>query len=716
MAHTSRYERRKAALLSAGYKMTRPADYDFSLLQNVHTIKRAGNGSRGLYNDAIIMIDTETSKERPNEICINHICAWTISIRAYHQNIVTFYGTRPDEMVYTMDNIVKAMEGERTIMYCHNFSYDYIFLRQFMYQEWGTPKNQLNTKPYYPLFVTFANGLQIRDSLILAQRSLFKWCKDMKVEHGKAVGFWDYDKIRNQSEDDFTADELTYIENDTLGGVECIDKMMEGLRKRVYSMPYTATGIPREEVQKRGKKVRAHEEFQKIQNPEYQVQQLLEWLYHGGFVHGNRHCIGYKYDATGFDFVSSYIFALLTMKAPMAQFRLFEGHITLEEILKLSDQYAFMFQIKMVGPHLKDDWQPMPVLQFSKCSNTINAVLDNGRILCASYAETITNEIDVLTILEQYDCQGGIRLGEVYYAPKDYLPKWFADYVYELFVAKCRCKSAVPFDPVAYSLAKSRLNSLYGLCVQRPVKIQIEENYMTGEYTPVDPEDDPNQDPEKLYKKWYNNRNSVLPYSWGVWCTSTAMRNLFLLGDCVDYEHCGQWLYSDTDSAYSDKWNLEKIEAYNEHCNKLLTERGYPGVEDGGKVYWLGIAEPDPEMVYCDFITLGAKRYAGICQADGQIHITVAGVPKKKGAECLTSMDDFRRGFVFRGDKTGKLQHTHFFHPEGIYTDKNGNLIGDCVDLSPADYTLDDVNRPDWEKIWEEEIEIQIYEEDYVLK
>ncbi len=711
MAHTSRYERRKAALLSAGYRRCRPSDYDFGLLSNVHTIKRAGNGSRDLYNDAIIMIDTETSKERPREICINHICAWTISIRAYHQNIVTFYGTRPDEMIHTMDNIVKAMEGDRTIMYCHNFSYDYIFLRQFMYQEWGTPKNQLNTKPYYPLFVTFANGLQIRDSLILAQRSLEKWCLDMKVDHGKAVGFWDYDKIRNQSEDDFTADELVYIENDTLGGVECIDKMMEGLRKRVYSMPYTATGIPREEVQKRGKKAHAHDEFQKIQNPEYEIQLLLEWLYHGGFVHGNRHCIGYKYKARGFDFISSYIYALLAMKAPVARFREFEGNITLDEILKLSDQYAFMFQIKMVGPHLKDDWQPMPVIQFSKCSNTINAVLDNGRILCAAYAETITNELDVVTILEQYDFAQPPIICNVYYAPKDYLPRWFTDYVYELFVAKCRCKGG---DPVAYSLAKSRLNSLYGLCVQRPVKVQIEEDYMTGEYNPVDPEDDPDQDPAKLYKKWYESRNSVLPYCWGIWCTSFAMRNLFLLGACV--QEGSQWIYSDTDSAYSDGWDMDKIDAYNENCRRILTERGYPGVEEKGKVYWLGIAEPDEEMVYTDFVTLGAKRYAGICQADGKIHITVAGVPKKKGAACLTSMDDFRKGFVFQGEKTGKLQHTHFFHKEGIYTDKNGNLIGDCVDLSPADYTLDDVNRPDWERIWEEDIELQIYEEDYVPK
>ena len=722
MAHTSRYERRKAALLEHGYRRCRPATFDFSILSNVHTVKRAGQGSNDLYNDVIIMIDTESSKQSnftvsPSGICErtvaeNHICAWTISIRAYHENIVTLYGTRPDEMVQCMDNVVQALPGDQTIMYCHNLAWDYVYLRQFFYAQWGTPKKQLNTKPFYPLFVTFANGLQIRDSLILAQRSLDKWGKDLKVDHYKAVGYWDYDKIRNQSADDvtadiFTPDELTYIENDTLCGVECIDKTMQALGKRVYSIPYTATGIPREEVRIRGKLNHAHELFLKIQNEEWEVQQYNELMYHGGYVHGNRHCIGYRYNAWGLDFVSSYIFALLTMKAPMDKWRPVQN-VTLEDILKTSDKYAFMFQLKMVKPRLKNDWIPMPVLQFSKCTNTINAVLDNGRILCGAYAEILTNEIDVITILEQYDFDQ-LVVDNVYYAPKDYLPKWFTDYVYELFINKCKFKGG---DPVLYALAKAKLNSLYGLCVQRPVKIMIKEDYMTGKYKMVDPEEDPDQDPAALYKKWRDSRGSVLPYVWGVYCTSTAMRNLFRLGNCVaDGE---QWLYSDTDSIYATGWDQKKVDAYNEECKRILKERGYPGVEEKGEVYWLGIAEPDPEMVYTEFITQGAKRYAGRCQADGQIHITVAGVPKKKGALCLNDdMGNFRKGFVFRGEITGKQQHTYFFNTEGIRTDTNGNLIADSIDLSPTDYTLDDVTVTNWQKIFEDEIELQVYEEDF---
>lgn len=701
---TPRYERRRNACITGGYQFCRPDQFDFKRLQYINTIKRAGRGSNDLFNDAVIMADTETSKRKAGYICENYVVAWTISIRAYSSNICTLYGSRPDEMVQTFRKIQQAMEGDKTIIYFHNLSYDYVFLRQFLFEEYGTPRHQLNTKPYYPIFIDFPN-LQLRDSLILAQRSLEKWGNDLKVEHAKASGKWDYDKVRNQSDlDNLTPDELEYIEHDTLCGVECIDSTMQALHKKIYSIPYTATGIPREEARKRGKKNRARDYFLRT-CPDYQTQMLQEWVYHGGYTHGNRHCIGWHYKASGRDFVSSYPTALLLGKYPAEAWHRIED-LTLDDIIKGSDTYAFMFHLKMKKPHLKDDWIPMPVLQYSKCTGVINPVLDNGRILCAAYAEIFTNEIDLKTILEQYDFQEPPTVEFVHYARKDYLPRWFTDLVYDLFVNKTRLKGG---DPVLYAIAKAMLNSLYGMCVQKPVKISIDEDYLTGEYH--DRAEDI-QNPEKLFKKYVKNHNSILPYCWGVWCTSIAQRNLFLLGDCVaDGE---TWLYSDTDSVYATGWNEDKLAAYNENVKKHLTERGYPAVKVGNKEYWLGIAEPDPEnMEYDDFVTLGAKRYAGISSFDHKIHITVAGVPKKRGASCLYGdLDKFKSGFVFHGFLTGKQQHTYFMNPDGIHEDSNGNIMADSIDLSPSNYTLDDVNVYDWEKIFNEDVEIQIYDEE----
>lgn len=61
----------------------------------------------------------------------------------------------------------------------------------------------------------------------------------------------------------------------------------------------------------------------------------------------------------------------------------------------------------------------------------------------------------------------------------------------------------------------------------------------------------------------------------------------------------------------------------------------------------------DYEGHYKKFITQGAKKYAYIDSKDNEIHITVAGVPKK-GAKALKKLEDFKDDFVFKFEDTGK--------------------------------------------------------------
>ena len=105
----------------------------------------------------------------------------------------------------------------------------------------------------------------------------------------------------------------------------------------------------------------------------------------------------------------------------------------------------------------------------------------------------------------------------------------------------------------------------------------------------------------------------------------------------------------------------------------------------------------------------GAKRYAGRCKKDGEIHITVAGVPKK-GAACLNDdLNNFTKGFIFPGKETGKLQHVYF--ASDIYIDDEGNETADSIDLLPNDYTLDCTELFTLEDLLSEEIEVQVYED-----
>ena len=694
------------------YKMVLWSEFDFSLFEKIMYIARSGKNHTGeFYNDCIIMADTETSKEMKESVCRNYVVAWTISVRAFDCNIVTLYGHKPSDLIECIDKMHKIMPGDKTIIYIHNTSFDWVFCRKFMFRKWGTPDKQLNTKSHYPLFINFNNGIIIKDSLILAQRSIEKWADDLKVEHQKAVGSWDYDKIRKQS-DAFTKEELHYIENDTLAGVECIQATMNVLNKRIYSMPYTATGIPREAVRKIGKDYNARDLFLRIV-PEYMIQCILENVYHGGYTHANRHYISrtVKGKIICLDFNSSYPFCMLSEKYPMERFAPLNKTVKPEFILKNAERYAFIFNLVLVNVRLKNDDIPMPALQMSK-SKTVNAIEDNGRILASKFCSIYLNEIDLSVIEEQYIHDSAVCT-EVYFAEKDYLPRWFTDYVFECYENKCKQEEAV-----LRSIAKAKVNSLYGMCCQKPVKLLIEEAYETGKYSIN--KDTP---PEELYEKYVKKYTSILPYQWGVWVTSYAFKNLHTLGKCVDYKNGGAWLYSDTDSCYATKWDDLKVKEYNENCRKKLKANNYGPVVYKGKKFWLGEACKDG--TYSEFRTVGAKRYA-VRYADipeyripdkngntlaNKLKNTVSGVPKKKGVLCLKDdINNFHKGFVFDGETTGKLQHTYFYESD-IWIDDEGNERADSIDLSPTTYVLDDVTVIDWEKLWEEEIEMQVYEE-----
>ena len=715
------------------YKMVFWDKFDYDLLsRNIMYYKKKGKFQKGTWNDVVIAADTETSKGHEitkDKYQVNHVCAWTISIRAYRCNIVTLYGTRPSEMMQCIQKIRDALKGDEFIIYFHNMAYDYYFLRQFIFIYFGTPKKELNTKPHYPICLKFENGLVLKDSLILAQCKLEKWAKDLNVKHQKAVGSWDYDLIRDQGET-FSRSELHYIENDTLALVECIDALCIKLNKTISSLCYTATGIVREEVREIGKENNAHAAYLK-QALLYDQYIKFTKLYHGGFCLANRFYVGdiIEDNVEGADFNSSYPFCLLCYKYPSGKFIPLDRDVDEHYILDNCEEWAFIFRCSFFNIRLKDHLLPMPALQASHCEHTINMKTYEGRILRAGYASIYMCDQDLLVMSQIYEWDECV-CSEVEISRKRYLPRWFTDYVYQRYSDKCLMKPHKAEDPVGYALSKARVNLLYGLTVEKNIRenwIEVTEAgeykanyegdtlyYESGEYRI-----DYDKDPKELYEKKVNNYNTMLNYTIGCYCTAYAFRNLFLLGDCVKkvYKEDGKllypphWYYSDTDSCYSDEWDKEKIAEYNQRCKDLLLANGYGPVKVGNKEYWLGVAEIDPEdSVYTEFTVLGAKRYAGRAASDGKLHITVAGVPKK-GAECLNDdLKNFRSDFIFDGKVTGKLTHYYVPARDGIYTDAFGNEIGDSIDLQPCNYELDSTEKEEY--IFTDEFYFTYYGED----
>ena len=682
MGHTKNYRWACDQLAAVPYKLIKYDEFDYSILKYINKVTRAGSKKHGkqVYNDCFIMADTETSKKKKNERGANHVCAWSLAIRAYHRNVVCLYGSRPDEFCTCVENILKYMPAEHTIIYFFNLSYDYVFLRRFLFNAFGLPVNQLNTKPYYPISIRFKNKLEFRDALILAQCKLEKWASDLQVEHLKAVGSWDYDKIRDQT-GKFSKSELLYIQNDVLAGVECLDALCINLNKHVYSMPYTATGVPRDEIRTIGKKNKGKQTFNKCVGS-WTVQMMLELLFHGGFTHCNRNIAGWIQNwAECEDFTSSYPTSFILNKFPMDKFRKADFPMTPEDILRTCDDYAYMFVLSVTDVELIDPFYPMPMLQSSKLLHYDLKVEDNGRILKAKFASIVFNEYDLKLFLSMYKYRE-LRITDVYYAGKDYLPRWFTDYIYQLFKDKSALKGV---DPILYAIQKSKINCCYGMTVQRPVRIDIKEDYETGTYYETQ-----GDQLETKYNAFVQNFNNILPYQWGVWCTSESMYRLFELATtCIDYEHGGIWLYSDTDSVYATKWDKEKLKAYNDDIRQKMIDRGYPPFEINGKEFCLGLATFDG--AYEEWVGVGAKRYCGRGADDHELHITVSGVPKPGAKSLKNDIRNFRPGMIFDGVTSGKKQHTYYMLEPGQepYIDEKGNLTGDSIDLEPCDYTLD---------------------------
>ena len=717
-----------------GYQFVHHTEFDFSILSNIMYIKRAGCSNNSTYNDVIIMFDTETSRKKlqnsrqssrmpkTGEVAReNHVCAWTISIRAFKLNIATLWGHKPSTLIDTIFNIHDYMLGEKTIFFAHNMPYDHWFVRRFMYKAWGTPENQLNIKPHYPLYLDFANGIQIRDTLILAQRKLERWADDLQVEHRKAVGKWNYNKYRTQFEK-YTGDELEYIEHDTLAGVECIDKTMEIIGKKIYSLPYTSTGIIRDQLFQIAKAHNAKDLFLRIA-PDFDQYIKLTKLFHGGYVHANRFYIDVLIDILiqCYDFSSSYPFCMLAYKYPMEKFTPIKD-CTIDEILMSSDSNAFMFKLLAYKPRLKSNDIVMPTLQYSKCveGTVINPVLDNGRLCACDYCEIYLNEIDLECIASQYEFEGALCV-EVEAAAKDYLPRWFTDFIFDLYYEKCRL--TVEGDEVLRTLQKYKVNGCYGMTVQKSIKDVVKEDYESTDvldaYKVFRPEDDKEHEKEqrKEYEKYINKRTSILNYAWGCWVTSYAFRNVHTLNTCIkdtkgDFydDDFSLLMYNDTDSAYAHGWDETKIKAYNDNCLALLRANGYDKVVIGDEEFCLGIAEHKPlKDDYSEFKTMGAKRYAGRCMKDNKIHITVAGVPKETGAECLKDdLNNFHENTLFRGKETGKKQHVYF--SSEIYIDDDGNETADSLDLVSGDYLLSATEKFEIEDLLTDDLEVQIYE------
>lgn len=610
-------------------------------------------------------------------------------------------------MLETICNELNLTNEKRLIVYVHNLSYEFQFMRKWF--EWDKVFSIDNRKPIYALT---SSGVEFRCSYLLSGYSLEKLGDELRTYPvKKLVGALDYEKIRH-NKTPLTPDEIAYCVNDVRVVMAYIAERIEH-DGDISHIPLTKTGYVRNYCRnscfyeqgvsrkKSFKRARYMDVMKGLRLTPDEYKQLKR-AFQGGFTHANPFYSGKVVsDVTSFDFTSSYPCVMLSEKFPMSSSERVE--ITSKEQfnnnLKL---YCCLFDVEFIG--LQSRLWFDSYLSLSRCWDVKDAVVNNGRVVSASHLFTTATEQD-FKIIKQFYTWEHLKIGTFRRYKKDYLPTDFVKSILKLYSDKTTLKD-VEGKEIEYLIIKGMLNSCFGMAVTDIVRPEI--IYSGDEWqSPEKP------DFEKAIKEYNNSRSRFLFYPWGVWVTAYARRNLFT-GIC---EFGNDYVYSDTDSVkvLNAENHMEYIRRYNETIrNQLFHAMDYHGIERTAiepetvehVKKCLGVWDFDGH--YKQFKTLGAKRYLVQYSDDernpekkrGTFNLTVSGLNKKTCVPYLLEkygesgiFDAFNNELYIPPEYTGKNTHTYIDEPRtGTVVDYLG-VLGEYdersgVHLEKSDYSL----------------------------
>lgn len=657
------------------------------------------------YAEISAAFDTETSSWRDDRGDVyGTMYVWQFGI-----GDKVYYGRTWDEFLSLYVKIcisLKLGRGRRLLVYVHNLEFDFQFLRKHL--TWNTVFSMSDHKP---LYAVSADGLEFRDSYLLAGCSLATVGKNLKRHTvRKMEGDLDYDLIRH-CKTPLTNKELEYMEHDILVLLAYIDEYRDEVES-ISRIPYTKTG-----------KVRGYCRACCLPNPKDNRRQF--WEYHrmifnltlepqdytqmkdafqGGFVHGSAYHVGRVLrDVTSWDLCSSYPAVLVAEMFPMSRPVPYTPKDA-EDLRRCFRQYCCIFDVELfdVLPRPEADFEH--ILSFSKCRDWDGypRSLDNGRVISIGHCRITCTETDYLMLEKFYTWdRSRSRIYNFKIMTKTYLPHAFVNAILSLYADKTTLKG-VEGKEIEYQVAKEMLNAVYGCCVTDICR--TEWKYNSEEWKPVEP--DIKQELEEYNTKW----NRFLYYAWGVWCTSYARRNVYsAIMECK-----GDYVYSDTDSVkiLHGERHIAWFKRYNANMQeKLKAACRYHAIPFHmvkphtvkGDFKLLGAFEC--EGTYETFKTQGAKRYLYV--QDGEMHMTVAGLNKKIALPWLERRyagksreetynniyEAFTHAMTIPAEGTGKKTHFYLDEPtSGRITDYLGQeadwMEYSSIALIPTTFTM----------------------------
>ena len=644
--------------------------FDYSQVRALPLQKRRkGNpgrrDNRRKYKDCIVAFDIEATNDPECEQAYMYI--WQCQFE--DQTIIG--RTWPEFLSFISRICAELKKNEYIIVFVHNLSYEFQFLRG-VYQ--FDKEEVFAIQPRKVLKCEMLDHIEFRCSYLLTNMSLAAFTAKMGVEDQKLSGeVFDYTKQRYPWTE-LTEYELQYSINDVKGLVQALKRYMDLFGDNLHSLPLTSTGFVRRDVRAA---MRHYNKYElKDMLPDFELFEMLTEAFRGGNTHANRfYADMILNDVKSRDFSSAYPSAQINLLFPMSPF-IKEDPETLTYDRVITKVYrhcrACIMRVSLTGVRLKDRLWGFPYLARAKCRNMANCENDNGRILSADYLETTLTDLDLKIVLKEYEFDT-ITFESFYHARYGRLPKQLRETVKSYFNNKTELKG-VEGQELYYMKAKNMLNSIYGMTVQSPVKQSIDF---------IDDFIERKDDPRELLKK--ANSKAFLSYAWGVWTTSQARYELEAALDLVHNTRGAAPVYCDTDSVkYIGSVDFSE---FNRIREERAIKNGGSAVDPAGKRHYLGVMEPDG--VYDEFATLGAKKYC--YREGGKLGITIAGVNKSKGAvelEAAGGLAAFKEGFVFR--KAGGTESKYNDHPTIKTITREGREIPitSNVYICESEYTL----------------------------
>lgn len=579
--------------------------------------------------------------DEQQENCIKQSCMyiWQFSI-----NDEVYYGRTWDEFKSFLD-LLEQNDNTKKIVFIHNLAFEFQHI-------WSVVRvKSVMSRKSRKLMRCFLEdyNIEFRCSLMLSNLKLEKLPEVYQLPVQKKVGDLDYSKLRTPATP-LTDKELGYCEFDCLVTYWYIKTELETY-KRVDRLPITSTGKVRKQLQrivlsnmsyvyKVGKQI----------NTDPVVYNMLVDAFAGGYTHANYIYTDEVLDnIDSYDETSAYPYVLVSCKFPSTKFT--KCYIKRVEDMLPCFAYLLTVKIKNIRSKYYNNF-----ISASKCIEIKGKPnYDNGRIISAKEVTITCTDIDLKFYLDAYSYES-YEIVTAYKSVYNYLPIEYVNFILDKYVLKTQLKN-VEGKELEYAREKASYNSLYGMTVTNTIRADV--NFVNfGEWV-----EKPLTDSEIMTKLFKDKKRGFLNFAWGVWCTAYARDNLLRRVLALD----DKVVYCDTDSckvcqgydrSVFDNYNKSVVAKIKQVCKERNIDFDrYAPADIKGNKHLLGVFECETgkgrSVTYDQFITQGAKKYA--YTVDGEIHVTVSGVPKSGGAKCLKSLDEFRDDLVFDFEHTNKL-------------------------------------------------------------